>query len=95
MTATTSILPDLDAETVEELRPPCDTTRRENGRIVTRCARTAEWVVSIRCDDCGTVHEGLMCDPHRCYFLDQHGKSGCAHCHLFPMPYTCLSVERL
>lgn len=95
MTAATSVLPELDAETVEGLRPPCDTTRRNDGQVVSRCGRTAEWVCRIRCDACATVHEGLMCDPHRCYFFDQHGESGCVGCRLFPMPYTCLSVERL
>lgn len=95
MTAATSVLPDLDAETVEELRPPCDTTYRSPFGSVKPCSNPAEWVSRIRCDACREVHKGLMCEPHRVYFFDRHSVAVCRSCGLQRMPYTCLSVERL
>ena len=92
----TAVLPELDAETVEEMRPPCDALfYPQGGGTATPCPQQAQWVSRIRCDTCRTVHEGLLCDTHKGYFFDHHGPARCIGCTRRPMPYTCLSVERL
>lgn len=93
---TAAVLPDLDAETVEELRPPCDTKYHPpRGAPPIPCPQPAAWVTRIRCDHCQTVHDGLMCDTHKGYFFDVHGLARCAGCSHPAMRYTCLSAERL
>lgn len=92
---TAVVLPEIDAVTVEELRPPCETTKRAHMRIVGECDQPASWVVRIRCEECGHVGPSLQCDQHKAYYVEQHGRCGCCECGRLPMRYTCLSAERL
>lgn len=50
-------LTELDEQTREELRPPCD------GRKPTRCENLAEWAIAVRCV-CSMTTTWFACQPH-------------------------------
>lgn len=87
---TASVLPDLDAETVEELRPPCDCL--DNFR---ECHRVAEWATLIRCNACRRAERNLLCGWHHAYFFVDHSPAFCRSCGADDPPYTPLEAVRL
>lgn len=58
-----AVLPDIDAQTIADIQPPCECTLVPTN---VPCPDAADWIVHARCTECSHSPHVLLCTSHQC-----------------------------